>query len=130
MTPSSATIMLGNSAGAADEIADKAIQIVDQPLLVGDDGAGIGLLQLDAAPMLAMKAWALSARPSNTRTRSRSVSLHLGASATACPGQRPQHLQLLGNVLERDALQFGAPAQRLHENAERGLDCFAPSESR
>ncbi|MGY3390198.1 hypothetical protein ACVWW6_002789 [Bradyrhizobium sp. USDA 3311] len=41
--------MLCDAARAADKVADESIEIVDQPLLIGDNCSCIRMLKLDAA---------------------------------------------------------------------------------
>ena len=73
----------------------------------------------------AMNACAFSARPSKTRTKSRSVSWIFAASGSVSLRQRLKRLHPVGDVFQRHRLQLGAPLQRLHEKRQRRFDSFA-----
>lgn len=72
-----------NGTGAADQVANKTLQIIDQPLLECDDRLDIGLLQFDSAGNAGHECLGIVGNPSNTRTRSRSTACTLAGSEDA-----------------------------------------------
>ena len=109
--------VLGDAAGAAHEIADKSIKVVDQSLLIRDDSAGISLLEFDAPTNAGHERLGIVRQSFEDADQVAKYFVHLGGIRNWFLGEHPQNLQLAGNVFKGDRLQFGPSLKRPHENA-------------
>jgi hypothetical protein len=118
----------GDGVGTAYQIAYEALEIVDQPSLVADHHARLGLLQFDAARDSGHESLRVLGQAFEDTHQVAQHLMDFGdvwlAARGIDVGERLQSKQAARDVFQCNGLQFGAPAQRLYKDAERGLHGF------
>ena len=96
--------VLRDRTGAPDEVADEALEVVDQALLVGQHRARIGLLQLDAACQAGHEGLGVVGEALEHAHQIAQGFVQLGRVQRRRVGQREQGLEPARDVFERHRL--------------------------
>ena len=115
----------GDCVGAADQIADEALEVIDQPALVARHCSRLGLLQLDAARHAGHEGLCVFRQALEDAYQVPQRLVDLGGVRLGHVAQHLQRLQPACDVFERHGLQFGAAMQGLHEDRQRRLHGFS-----
>ena len=115
----------GDAARAGHQVADKTLQVVDQPLLVGHHRIGVGLLQLDAAADADHEGLCVVGQAFEHPHQVAQGFMHLGGVGLGQGGQGQQALQPVGDVFQCHRLQLGLAQQSLGKHPQCRLHRFA-----